>query len=72
MLNKVYWTGAVVKCDMCLRSFAGEDKMFDAATAYGWANLCERCFRDHGRGLGTGRGQRYERQNDGRWLKTAG
>ncbi|GLY20025.1 hypothetical protein Kisp01_70390 [Kineosporia sp. NBRC 101677] len=32
---------------------------YDGATTKGpWANMCEACFLDYGRGLGTGRGQR--------------
>lgn len=37
-----------------------------------WANMCMTCHKTHGVGLGTGLGQRFTRQADGRWLKTGG
>lgn len=37
-----------------------------------WGNLCAECFRGNGCRLGTGRGQKYEKQADGRWIKVGG
>ncbi len=37
-----------------------------------WANMCLNCHHSHGNGLGIGKGQKYELQADGRWLKTEG
>lgn len=37
-----------------------------------WACVCPECHAAYGTGLGLGRGQRYRRQDDGRWLKVAG
>jgi hypothetical protein len=49
------------------------DTFIDGKTSYGpWGNLCPACHARHGVGLGTGKGQRYQRQPDGRWLKTQG
>ena len=67
----VFWTGPLTDCDIDHRPFVAV--MYDAKTKSGpWGNLCDRCFEAHGVGLGTGLGQRYERQDDGRWLRTAG
>lgn len=48
----------------------------DGATRRGpWANMCPDCYRTEGRGLGTGYGQKYEKQEiDGeiKWVKTGG
>lgn len=66
-----YFTPTPERCDVCgdaLRSV-----MYDARTTFGpWGNLCSVCFAKVGVGLGTGLGQRYERQTDGRFLKTDG
>jgi len=67
------WTTPLTVCDGCGGDF--NRAMFDAKTAQGWANICNRCFSDMGLTLGTGKGQRYELTDtpDGRyWLKTAG
>jgi hypothetical protein len=48
--------------------------MYDAMVpSFGqWGNIGEDAFKTHGCSLGTGRGQKYERQPDGRWLKVEG
>jgi hypothetical protein len=48
--------------------------MYDAATKEGpWANMSEQSFKEFGCGkLGTGFGQKYELQPDGRYMKVAG
>jgi len=69
--NKSY-SNAPSICDICESDFAGI--MYDALTVHGrWGNLCRRCFRTHGIGLGTGKGQRYtqSRYTD-EWVKTDG
>lgn len=68
----VYWVGQPdTKCDTCPRSFTNE--FVDGRTIGGsWANMCPSCFPRLGIGLGLGRGQRYRRQPDGRWLKVEG
>jgi hypothetical protein len=67
-----YWTGDPGKrCDVCYQDWNGV--FIDGITQGGkWANMCTECHRRYGHGLGTGKGQRYEKQPDGRWLKTAG
>jgi len=66
-----YWAGDPKECDVCNKPF--DKMMYDAATTFGgWGNLCQTCFGRYGTGLGVGRGQRYVKQEDGRWLKTGG
>ena len=66
-----YYVGAPEHCDVCTKPFG--KMMYDAAMMNGrWANMCQTCFNRHARGLGVGKGQRYSKQEDGRWLKTGG
>lgn len=73
MPEKVYWlspVGGFDDFDDPIR-----DTIIDGATAQGpWALMTPRSWRMHGRftTLGLGRGQRYVRQPDGRWLKVEG
>lgn len=70
----VYWKGPLpVTCDMCGEPFAGR-KFVDGATKPKgrWGIMGLGCHRVHGLGLGTGKGQLYERQDDGRYLKIEG
>lgn len=67
----VYWCGDPGDtCQISGEPFDGV--MYDARTPYGWANICQNVFTRHGCRLGTGFGQKYELQNNGRWMKTAG
>ena len=67
----VYYAGAPETCDVCNKPL--DKMMYDCLTRFGgWANLCQSCFNRYGLGLGTGKGQRYSQQEDGRWLKTHG
>ena len=60
------------KCDLCHEPFTTESKIYDAKTTQGpWGFMCEKCFKDYGIGLGTGRGQCYTHIN-GKWVKIAG
>lgn len=68
-----YWMGSTpTNCDLCQRPFG--DTMIDGAVKPqgSWGLLDLGCHRMHGVGLGTGRGQMYRRQADGRWLKVEG
>jgi hypothetical protein len=59
------------KCDICWRLI--EEEFVDGATWMGyWSNMCTSCHQDFGRGLGTGKGQRYKKQQDGTFLKVEG
>lgn len=72
------YVNAPSNCDLCGGDFEGV--MFDAKTKFGpWGNLCTECFMVHGVGLGTGKGQKYDRKlvNDNgatveRWVLVAG
>jgi hypothetical protein len=37
-----------------------------------WGNMCPACHVTYGIGCGAGRGQRYRKQANGRWLKVEG
>ena len=66
-----YWTGTVENCDICHKPIT---KTFvDGSTRYGpWATMCSQCFHTVGKGLGTGKGQMYQKQANGSWLKIRG
>lgn len=68
----VYWTGMLKEVDDYGDRYKGV--MIDGKTMEGpWANMTERSWRGHGCGrLGTGFGQKYKKQADGRWLKIEG
>jgi hypothetical protein len=70
----VYWTGHVGVVD----DFGDKikDELFDAPTIDGgrWALMTRQTWVVYGRTtkLGTGLGQRFKKQDDGRWLKVEG
>lgn len=52
------WLG-VMKCDICKER--NSEFFVDGATVFGpWALMCKDCFMDYGKGLGVGRGQKYD------------
>jgi hypothetical protein len=69
--NVKEWTGkAPGACDLCPTPI--EDIFIDGKTKYGsWACMCPECHTEVGRGLGTGKGQKYQRQGK-RWVKVEG
>jgi hypothetical protein len=68
-----YWMGKPPGvCDICVAPL-GTSFVDGRTNIMGrWGCLCPRCHVKYGCGFGTGHGQRYERQEDGQWLKTAG
>lgn len=49
------------------------DEIIDGRTVMGpWALMTPQAHAIYGLGLGTGYGQKYKKQADGRWLKIAG
>ncbi|MCT8003788.1 endonuclease NucS [Sphingomonas sanguinis] len=66
-----YWMGDLDACDVCEHPFAPLRFMVDGDIGPCWANICARCFNQHGVGLGTGYGQVYESTSEG-WLCVAG
>lgn len=68
-MTERYWCGeAPSVCQICdrpiLEVFVDGNTQWDC-----WAFMCRECWEMHGEGLGTGRGQMYGRQIDGRWKK---
>ena len=72
MSTKRYWTGTVPPaCQITGIPFNGV--MYDARIpGRGWGNICQEAFDTFHCRLGVGFGQKYELQDDGRWLCTAG
>lgn len=69
---QVYWSGYVPDKDDFGQPI--NDEFIDGRTVGGpWATMTPASWERFGVGrLGTGCGQRYERQADGRWLKVEG
>ena len=65
-------------CDVCKGKIG--TVFVDGRMTYGsWADMCWNCFRQHGVGLGTGKGQKYKAPGaltipipTGHWVKVAG
>jgi hypothetical protein len=81
--TKIYWLGshkcdfaeghAPFPCQHALPSVQELEFLVDGKTKMGpWATMCQPCHKSFGIGLGTGKGQMYERQEDGRFLKVEG
>lgn len=71
MTKPKYWMGDVGEAD----DFGDPitDTVIDGATWRGpWAIMTPKSHRAYGCGFGTGQGQKYEKQADGRWLKVEG
>jgi len=59
------WVGSVP--DKCEVSGEPIDKVFiDGQTVFNgsWAIMCPKCHEKFGKGLGTGKGQKYEKQGE--------
>ena len=67
-----YWSSPVGKVDDFEDKIS--DEIIDGKTIYGpWALMTPKSFKKYGVGrLGTGYGQKYKKQSDGRWLKIEG
>jgi hypothetical protein len=72
MVKEVYWSSKLPPKDDFGDTYVGV--MIDGKTKMGpWANMTPTSWKRHGIGrLGTGYGQKYKRQSDGRWLKVEG
>ena len=68
----VYWLSPLDKLDDFGVPYG--NIMIDGKTRQGpWANMSESSWKIFGCGrLGTGYGQKYRKQSDGRWLKIEG
>jgi len=68
-----YWCGPVAPtCQLCGKALVEAFVDGYSRSIGQWAFLDPACHERTGLGLGTGQGQRYDRQTDGRWMKTAG
>jgi hypothetical protein len=66
-----YWQGPVKSVDDLGHPIT--TVFIDGATTFGpWAIMNPDTHKQYGRGLGVGRGQKYEKQSDGYWLKVEG
>lgn len=67
--TKRYWHGDIKSTDDL--GLPIDNVFIDGATTMGpWAIMSPVSHKRYGRGLGVGVGQRYEKQPDGKWLKT--
>jgi hypothetical protein len=70
----VYWVGYLDEYDDFGDMFT--DEMIDGKTKmnpWSWAKMTPASWKKYGVGrLGTGYGQRYKKQPDGKWLKVEG
>lgn len=66
-----YWHGGMT-CDACEQIIT--DTLYDAASTNGqWGTFCHRCWTEYTTmRLGTGSGQKYAQQPDGRFAKVEG
>ena len=72
MKTSMYWTSPLPKgCQLSGQPFG--EMMYDAnLPGIGWGNWCHDTFVAGGGKLGTGLGQKYVKQDNGRWLKVEG
>lgn len=72
MSTPKYWLGTPpTHCQ--LSGYAIDTVFYDCVIGgHGWALLGQRTFDQLSCVVGVGKGQKYELQGDGRWLKTAG
>jgi hypothetical protein len=70
--RKVWMSDPPDKCQMCEKPIG--DIFIDGRTSLGpWANMCQSCHRRKGVGLGTGKGQKYQRDpQTGEFVKIEG
>ncbi len=65
------WQGKK-ECDVCGWSLDLETDLYDAKTKLGpWATMCGYCFEGLGIGLGTGKGQKYVKDETGQFVSVA-
>jgi len=65
------YTNPPKECDICKRPI--ENEFVDGKTLFGpWANMCMTCHLINGVGLGTGKGQHYQKDENGKFVKISG
>ena len=71
MAEKYWLSDPPDKCDVGGEAIT--TTFIDGKSKFGpWGFMCPICFALDGIGLGVGRGQKYELQDNGKWLKTEG
>ena len=72
MAKPVYWVSDIpTHCDITRKPIT--DEFIDGKTIYRvWAIMHPDALEEHGVGLGQGKGQRYRKQPNWRWLKVEG
>jgi len=69
-----FWIGSFPRsCDICCNQIT--TNFVDGIIVRGgcgWAIVCVECHKKYGFGLGVGKGQKYEKQPNGKFLKIAG
>jgi hypothetical protein len=71
MSKPVYWNGKITHCQITNKPLG--DVMYDARLPTGqWGNIGQEAFEAYRCRLGVGFGQKYERQEDDRWLLIEG
>lgn len=68
-----YYVNPPDKCDLC--SAPIDRFLYDVALPLhrgSWANICQICYINSTARLGPGKGQKFERQEDGRYKLIAG
>lgn len=69
--RRIRYINPPTECDICHGPFKN-DCFYDAQTVKGcWANMCMECFHNYSVGLGTGKGQEYQKEGID-WYKTRG
>lgn len=71
-IGSPYMGTVPANCNLCGADI--EDKFYDAfIPAYGqWGDVCPECFKRERCATGTGAGQEYSKNADGKFVKTAG
>ncbi len=69
-----YWLSPVpTGCGLCKNPILTEFVDGSLKDGIGWGCFCPTCWKIYGhKELGPGLGQRYQRQEDGKWLKVGG
>jgi hypothetical protein len=71
MPREKYWIGTIGEKDDFNCPILNE--FVDGKTRHGpWAIMAPASYKIYGMGLGLGRGQRYKKQENGKWLKVEG
>lgn len=68
MANETEWLGKK-ECGICAEDLSNKPLVDGATFAGPWTVMCDRCHKTFGVGLGTGLGQRYVPDIEGKHVK---